>query len=79
MEFRNVPHNQLGRVSVCGVVSSVDVAASDSSFPISFSSVFCRFLTTFMYKVVDGIDFVSLNLFPDVFFDQYETVYCSNM
>ena len=39
-EFRNVPHSYLCHVSDRGVASSVDVAASDSSLPISFSSFF---------------------------------------
>jgi hypothetical protein len=77
--FRNVPHSQLDRVSGGAVVSSVDVPACDSSFPISFSSVFCRFLTTLKCEVVDSTVFVRFTFVPGVFFDQYETVYCSNM
>lgn len=71
-----MPHSQLGRDSGGGVVRSVDFLqpVSASSSPIPLSTIFCRFLNTVKYEVVDGIDFVHLILAPGVYFEQYETV-----
>jgi len=47
---------------------------TDSSFPIPFSSIFCRFLNRVKYEVVDVIVFINFVLVPDVYFEKYETV-----